>query len=103
MPNKPIDRNRRTFLQTSLQWSFAVTLLYAIPASAALCVDPEELSSTDYQFRKYVKYTEASTTPGKTCGGCAFFKPGPGECGSCQVVGGSINAQGYCTSWEQRK
>ncbi|HYM34502.1 MAG TPA: high-potential iron-sulfur protein [Steroidobacteraceae bacterium] len=94
--------NRRDLLAKSLLFSIATGALQATAAQTELCVDPDDLSSADYQFRKYVKYTESSDTPGKACSGCTFFKPGQGNCGSCQIVGGSINANGYCTSWNAR-
>jgi hypothetical protein len=68
-----------------------------------MCADPDELSSTDRSFRKYVEYTESSKKPGEACGGCASFRPpAQGECGTCQVVAGSINANGHCTGWSAR-
>ena len=98
------DLNRRSFLATGLQWSLATGVLYAATTRAAtLCVDPDDLSSADYQFRKYVEYTEASKNEAQSCGNCMFFKPGPGDCGSCQVVAGSINSHGHCTSWAARE
>jgi len=103
MPHQPINHTRRSFLHTSVRWSLAAALVPALPAHATQCVDPEELATVDYQFRKYVKYTESSPDPGKTCSGCAFFKSGEGECGTCQVVAGLINVQGRCDSWEQKK
>jgi len=100
---KSINEARRSLLRTTLRWSLAATVLPALSARATMCADPEELATVDYQFRKYVKYTESSPEARKTCSGCAFFKASASECGTCQVVGGSINAQGHCNSWEQKK
>jgi hypothetical protein len=99
--NEAPNRKRRSLLKAGIRLSLAAPML-PITARAAMCVDPDELSSTDYAFRKYVEYTESSSKPDKTCSGCQFFKPSQGECGSCQVVAGSINAHGYCKSWEAR-
>jgi hypothetical protein len=93
---------RRALLKTSVGFSLAATILHALPASATLCVDPEELSSADYSFRKYVQYTESSPKANQSCSNCASFKPSQSECGSCQVVAGSINAHGYCNGWSAR-
>jgi hypothetical protein len=100
--SESMDTARRSFLSLGLRTAFGVTIAYTTSARAALCVDPEDLSSADYSFRKYVKYTESSTEPNKSCSNCMFFKSGQAECGSCQVVAGSINAHGYCTSWQAR-
>jgi hypothetical protein len=104
-PSNGADRQttnlkRRSFVTASLRLSLAATLIHTAAARAGQCMDPEELSSADYQFRKYVEYTESSSDPEKTCGKCRFFKQGSGECGSCQVVAASINANGHCKSWE---
>jgi len=98
-------QTRRHFIANGIRLSFAATALHALPARAALCVDPEELSSVDYSFRKYVEYTESYSDPIKTCSQCANFKPpaNGGECGTCSVVAGSINKNGHCTGWEPRK
>ena len=93
------DMKRRTFLTAAVGVSAAA--LYSAAARAEMCIDPEELASADYQFRKYVKYTESSPDPTKTCGACRYFKrPSQGDCGSCQVVASSINVNGHCDSWE---
>jgi len=97
-----MNKDRRSFLAAGLRLSLGVTLVHSASTRAALCVDPEELGSADYQFRKYVEYTEASKDADKICGGCRYFKPSQDECGSCQVVAGRINSHGHCTSWEAR-
>jgi hypothetical protein len=94
---------RRTFLVKSVGLTLGITALQAT-ARAELCVDPEELSSVDYSFRKYVEYTESSPHKNKTCFGCNSFKPpAEGDCGTCRAVAGKINKNGYCTGWEARK
>jgi uncharacterized paraquat-inducible protein A len=86
----------------------AVAITAIVPISiarAALCQDPEELSSTDYSFRKYVEYKESWPSQVEACRNCASFKPGPDEnaCGRCQAVAGSINPNGHCKGWERKK
>ncbi len=95
--------NRRSLLAIGVRLSFVGSVLPATAAHAALCVDPEELSSTDYSFRKYVQYTESSPNPDKACRRCASFRPpDQGDCGKCQQVAGSVNANGHCNGWEAR-
>jgi hypothetical protein len=94
---------RRSFLLNGLRISLAVPLLTST-ARAELCEDPEELSSVDYSFRKYVEYTESSPHKDKSCFGCNSFKPpAEGDCGTCRAVAGKINKNGHCTGWEARK
>jgi hypothetical protein len=86
----------------------ATVIAVAVPmkfARAELCQNPEELSSTDYSFRKYVEFTEAWANKDETCRRCAAFIPGPDEnaCGKCRAIAGSINPNGHCTGWEPKK
>lgn len=95
--------NRRSFLVSSVGLSLGIA---ALPpkARAELCVDPDELSSVDYSFRKYVQYTESSPHKDKSCSGCnSFIAPAEGDCGTCRAVAGKINKNGHCTGWEGRE
>jgi len=103
MPTKDRPTERRVFLKAGLRFTLAAAVLPTAAARATLCVDPEELSGTDYSFRKYVEYTESSPDPNKACRLCASFRPpAQGDCGTCQQVAGSINANGRCNGWEAR-
>jgi hypothetical protein len=94
---------RRSLLLNGVRISLAAPLLITT-ARADLCVDPEELSSVDYSFRKYVEYTESSPHKDKSCLGCnSFIPPATGDCGTCRAVAGKINKNGYCKGWEARK
>jgi hypothetical protein len=100
--SEPTDLKRRSFLINSVGLTLGVTSLHST-AHAELCVDPEQLSSVDYSFRKYVEYTESSPHKNKSCSGCNSFKPPvEGDCGTCRAVAGKINKNGYCTGWEAR-
>lgn len=98
-----MDSKRRSFLANCIHLSVGMTALHSA-ARAELCEDPEELSSVDYSFRKYVEYTESSPHKDKSCSGCNSFRPpAEGDCGTCRAVAGKINKAGYCTGWEARK
>jgi hypothetical protein len=103
MSTEAMKNERRLFLKAGLRFTLAASVLPTAAARATLCVDPEELSSTDYSFRKYVHYTESSLDPEKPCRRCAsFIPPTQGDCGTCKQVAGSINANGHCDGWEAR-
>src|SRR4249920_3072909 len=97
------NTERRSLLTAGIRWSLAAAVLRTTTARAEMCADPDELSSVDRSFRKYVEYTESSKTPGEACNGCESFRPpAQGECGACRAVAGSINANGHCTGWSAR-
>jgi High potential iron-sulfur protein len=95
---------RRALLAIGIRFSLAVVLLDCRTgfAAAAGCTDPDDLSGADMALRKSVDYTELSSDEKTTCRGCAFFKLGTGECGTCQIVSGLVSAHGHCTSWSAR-
>ena len=65
------------------------------------CADESALSSDDKNARHLLKYQDKSLEAAKRCNNCVQFQPPPteGQCGSCKIVKGSINPQGYCISW----
>jgi hypothetical protein len=71
------------------------------PSAAALaCTDTSGLSPTDATVRTSLGYVDHSTEPGKMCSSCQQFIPAaPNACGTCKVVKGPINPQGYCKSF----
>jgi hypothetical protein len=97
--------NRRSFLRRGAALTLSATILPAAAQEPKLCQDPEELSSTDYSFRKYVEYTEAWPNKGENCSRCESFIPGDSDtaCGRCRAIAGSINPNGHCTGWSVRK
>jgi hypothetical protein len=72
--------------------------------AALSCTDTSSLPATDAQVRSALGYVDSSVEAGKTCTGCAqFIAPAaPGTCGSCKVVKGPINPNGYCKSFVAR-
>jgi hypothetical protein len=67
------------------------------------CDDVAGLSEADKATRTNNQYVEKSTTAGKTCSNCQLYKPGAaGACGSCTLVKGPINPQGYCRVWVKK-
>jgi hypothetical protein len=64
------------------------------------CTDTTGLAPADVQMRTALKYSDASTQPGKTCSGCVQFVAGPANaCATCKVLKGPINPAGYCNSF----
>jgi hypothetical protein len=109
-PSLPLDNEksalgaRRALLAIGIRFSLAIVLLDCRTAFAATaeCTDPDDLSGADVALRKAVDYTDLSLDEKTTCRGCAFFKLGTGECGTCQIVSGLVSARGHCTSWSAR-
>jgi len=45
-------------------------------------------------------YAEQSRNLNEHCGNCAFFRSEDhANCGECDILGGTVNQQGYCDSW----
>jgi hypothetical protein len=67
---------------------------------ALSCNDTTSLSASDAQVRMSLAYVDHSVEAGKSCTKCQQFIPGaPGVCGTCKVVKGPINPEGYCKSF----
>jgi High potential iron-sulfur protein len=86
----------------------AVFALLESPArardDAPACSDPDNLSNSEQALRKSLDYVETSADAKKTCRGCSFFAlEGQGPCGSCQIMNGTVNANGHCTSWNSKQ
>lgn len=70
---------------------------------ALKCDDVAGLSEADKATRTNNQYVEKSTTAGKNCSNCQLYKAGAaGACGSCTLVKGSINPEGYCRVWVKK-
>jgi hypothetical protein len=70
------------------------------PARLA-CTDTSGLAPTDISIRTSLGYVDTSVEAGKSCSSCQQFVPSPaaGACGTCKVVKGPINPNGYCKSY----
>jgi hypothetical protein len=81
----------------------SLPLLPGCSKSAPLCADPALLSRGEEQMRKTREYVEASSIDKQHCANCEFFSAADGQgCGHCEILDGSVNEQGYCTSWARR-
>ena len=78
----------------------SLPLLQACSKTAPLCADPALLSRGEEQMRKTREYVEASSIEEQHCANCEFFSATEANgCGHCEILDGSVNGQGYCTSW----
>lgn len=69
-------------------------------ASDLNCDDPATLNDVDVSTRDALGYVEISTTDGQNCTNCMQFEaPASGGCGTCKVVPGTINPNGWCSVW----
>lgn len=67
------------------------------------CTDTTGLSPAEITTRQSQHYADASPHADKHCNGCRFFTAGAaGQCGTCQVIRGPINPDGYCDLWAAR-
>jgi hypothetical protein len=97
--------NRRRFLQ-----GFTLLPIVSLPllqgcnkTSSSPCSDPALLSRGEEQMRKTLEYLEVTTVENKECAQCQFFSAADERgCGHCEILAGSVNGQGYCTSWAHR-
>jgi High potential iron-sulfur protein len=72
-------------------------------AAETTCYDPAALSLQQRNRRRSIAFVELSPDPVKRCGACAFFKPGQGDCGACDMLGGGpVTARGYCPSFARK-
>ena len=63
--------------------------------AADSCVQPESES-----LRASLNYAATAADPAAACAHCAFFAAGPGgDCGSCTILGGPVDATGHCDSF----
>jgi hypothetical protein len=78
-----------------------VTMEEGKSTSKEPCTDISGLTDQEKQTRIVNHYVGDSTIEGKECDGCSFFiKPAfEDPCGTCQIVKGPIDPDGYCTAW----
>ena len=68
------------------------------------CNDLSGLTASEKETRVLYRYVANSPHEDKKCHLCNYFIPpaGGAPCGTCQVVKGPINPDGYCTSWVKK-
>ncbi len=95
--------NRRQFLERAVVLGVGMSagaLLMGCKGGSLSCDDTTGLSMADRQTRTSMAYVEATADPAKNCANCSLYTAaGEGECGSCSVVKGPINPNGYCNVW----
>jgi len=69
------------------------------------CDDTSGLSADDARTRTEIAaYVEQAPDPTKRCALCIQFVPGGKDaCGSCKVVKGPINPNGYCKLFQPKQ
>jgi nitrous oxide reductase len=84
---------------------FGAALAGASAAQAAVAgCDAEDTNPARVSMRKALEYASPSKTPGKVCGGCAFFAGSATNCGKCQLLNnGPVAANAVCSSWAPKK
>ncbi len=68
------------------------------------CTNVNNLSQADLETRTQFAYTGHTPNTDKYCSNCLHWRPpaGSGPCGTCELVKGPINPNGYCTQWMQK-
>ncbi len=99
---------RRSVIKRGIQVSLGGALTFGLSscgsegekAAQTVCSDPETMSASEASMRSSLGYTPTSSDPAQNCAGCAYFKGGAGDCGTCDLLGGAqVNAMGRCNSW----
>jgi len=69
------------------------------------CSDTSNLTPTQLKTRTTFQYKGKSPYKNKYCTLCQFFIPpkSGAQCGTCQVVKGPINPDGYCNSFIKKQ
>jgi hypothetical protein len=103
-------RERRTALRQLAAFLLAsaaagITAGHGKEEKGSVCVNLSGLDPSERKRRELDNYTEKSSDPGKTCGGCAFFSRGAegAACGHCQIFNGPANPNGRCDDWTARR
>lgn len=100
---------RRKFVLSSIQIPLGGALTLGLQScgggsenatTQTVCADPEAMSASEASMRSSLGYAPNSPDPAQNCAGCAYFKGGTAECGTCDLLGGAqVNASGRCDSW----
>ncbi len=100
---------RREVLKRALTVVGSVALLPAIGACGGgeeglSCTDTAGLSPADVATRTSNAYVDHSQFSDKNCLNCQFYQAGASnQCGTCTVVRGPINPEGYCNLWAAKQ
>lgn len=82
---------------------FKVTLAGAVVSVAGVTRAQAEQSCLDGKMDEglatALNFTEHSTKPGQTCGGCGLFDGDGSACAHCQIFSCNVNPKGHCDSW----
>ena len=87
------SRSRREWLSRVFAVSGAIAGLSLVTARSARAGKAEK---SDFFYQDHPKN-------GKSCSSCALFTMGENGRGTCGVVEGEINANGWCMAFSQRK
>lgn len=72
-------------------------------AVALDCTDTSALTETDLATREGLEYVDMSVNPDQNCLNCEHYEEGePNACGTCALVPGPINPEGWCASWAEK-
>ena len=65
------------------------------------CGDVRNLSDAELATRKQFSYVGQTPEKDKFCSNCLHWRgsSGQGPCGTCELVKGPINPNGYCDQW----
>ena len=63
------------------------------------CKDLEGVSKEEIEKRKKLGYVDESPIPDNKCSNCKLYLPpaAEGDCGTCSLFKGPVEAGGYCT------
>ena len=88
---------RREVLKRSLLVLAAAPVLGACGSSGPDCSSTAGLDQAAVTNRTTQQYVEHSVRASSHCSACRFFTAGAaGACGTCQLIAGPINPDGYC-------
>ena len=88
---------RREALKRSLIVLAAAPLFGACGSSGPSCSDVSALDPTASANRTTQQYVEHSLRASSHCSGCRFYTAGAANaCGTCTLIAGPINPDGYC-------
>lgn len=95
---------RRELLKRGLIVLAASPVFAACGSSGPDCSSTAGLDAPAIANRTALQYVEHSTRSSAHCSNCRFYTASPPvggapSCGSCTVVAGTINPDGYCNSF----
>ena len=98
-----MDTTRRNLLALAGLAPFALSAARSAVAAEAACYDPASLPLSQKSRRRSLGFVDVSPDPKRRCGACAFFVAGAGQCGTCNLLGGSpVGAGSVCASFAAR-